>query len=87
MKTTDVLIGAALGLAAGAALGLLFAPSDGKTTRGKMVKTKDNLSQDLKEVISNGVKNLSDHLKSLSDKGGSMMQKGREKLVAVQNQY
>jgi gas vesicle protein len=46
-KTTNILIAAAAGLAAGVALGLLFAPEKGSETRKKVRKVMDDLTADL----------------------------------------
>jgi gas vesicle protein len=50
-KTTKILIAAAAGLAAGVALGLLFAPEKGSETRKKVRKVMDDLTSDLGGTI------------------------------------
>jgi gas vesicle protein len=50
-KTTNILIAAAAGLAAGVALGLLFAPEKGSETRKKIRKVVDDLTGDLGDTF------------------------------------
>lgn len=49
MDTGKVLIGILAGVAAGALLGVLFAPQRGAVTRRKICREGENLSNDLKE--------------------------------------
>jgi len=46
------------GLAAGAALGLLFAPEKGSETRDKLSESLKNLGESIKETAANEIDNL-----------------------------
>ena len=48
---TKILIAAAAGFAAGAALGILFAPDKGSETRKKVRKSLEDASENLGEIL------------------------------------
>ena len=61
---SKVLIGLLAGLAAGAALGLLFAPEKGSETRDKLSQSLKDLGDTIKDKAADEINNLS----SLKDK-------------------
>jgi len=61
---SKVLIGLLAGLAAGAALGLLFAPEKGSETRDKLSQSLKDLGDTIKDRAADEINNLS----SLKDK-------------------
>ena len=52
MSTGKVLLGVLAGVAAGALLGILFAPEKGTVTRGKILKKGEDYVDELKEKFS-----------------------------------
>ncbi len=72
---SKVLIGLLAGLAAGAALGLLFAPEKGSETRDKLSQSLKDLGDSIKDIAAEEINNLS----SLKDKVvGSVKSKIKE---------
>ncbi|BAU52221.1 YtxH domain-containing protein [Mucilaginibacter gotjawali] len=57
---TKVLAALLVGLAAGAALGILFAPDKGNETRDKLAESLKNLGDSIKETASKEIDNLLD---------------------------
>ncbi len=55
---TKVLVALLAGLAAGAALGILFAPEKGTETRDKLSESLANLGDSLKETAANEIDKL-----------------------------
>ena len=51
MSTGKILTGALVGVAVGAALGILFAPDKGSVTRKKLTKSGGDLLDDMKSQI------------------------------------
>lgn len=52
MTTGKVFLGILAGFAAGAALGILFAPDKGKVTRGKIADKSKDLADSLNKTVS-----------------------------------
>jgi gas vesicle protein len=66
MSTGKLILGVLGGVAAGALLGVLFAPEEGKVTR-KKIKTKANDSaEDLKEKFDSLLDSMNQKYKSIS---------------------
>jgi gas vesicle protein len=61
---TKVIVALLAGLAAGAALGILFAPDSGNGTRDKLTESLNNLGDSIKETAANEI----DKLVGLKDK-------------------
>lgn len=57
--SSKVLVGLLAGLAAGAALGLLFAPEKGTETRDKLSQSLKDLSDTIKDRAADEINNLS----------------------------
>jgi gas vesicle protein len=55
---TKVVAALLVGLAAGAALGILFAPEKGNETRDKLAESLKNLGDSIKETASKEIDNL-----------------------------
>lgn len=55
---SKVLVGLLVGLAAGAALGLLFAPEKGSDTRDKLSESLKDLGDSLKDKAADEINNL-----------------------------
>lgn len=60
MSTGKVVLGVLAGVAAGAILGILFAPDKGSVTRKKIVDKKDGLNDELKAKFNEIVDSLAD---------------------------
>jgi gas vesicle protein len=60
MSSGKVLLGLLAGVAAGALLGILFAPDKGSVTRKKMSKKAEKYGEDLKEKFNEFVDDISE---------------------------
>ena len=78
MKKGSVAVGLLAGLAAGAVLGVLFAPDNGENTRKKISnKSKDSLDT-LKDKYNDAIDQLSSKLESVRKKGGQTLEEGKK---------
>ena len=67
MSSGKVLLGVLAGVAAGALLGILFAPEKGSTTRRKIVSKGEEYVDDLKEKFSEFVDKVADKFESAKE--------------------
>jgi len=77
---TKVVVALLAGLAAGAALGILFAPDAGSETRDKLSESLKNLGDSIKETAAAEIDNLT----SMKDK---VMSNFKSKLKDVETEY
>ena len=77
---TKVVVALLVGLAAGAALGILFAPDKGTETRDKLADSLKGISDSLKETASSQFENL----KAYKDK---MVDNMKSKINGVEQEY
>jgi gas vesicle protein len=77
MSKGNTIAGLLVGLAAGAALGVLFAPEKGSDTRKKIAsKGKDSLD-DLKNKYNNAIDQLTSKLDKAKNNGLEMFEEGK----------
>ncbi len=86
MSTGKVITGILAGAAAGAILGVLFAPDKGSETRKKIAKK----SNDLTDAVKNGFTSMSDAItnkyESIKSDTAELLEKGKDKLQNVKDQ-
>jgi len=82
MDTGKVLLGMLAGIAAGALLGVLFAPDKGSKTRKKICREGEELTDDLKEKFDDFIENMEEKIekvkKDVSDFAEKTMNKEEE---------
>jgi len=82
-NSSKVVLGAIAGLAAGAALGLLFAPNKGADTRKKISKKGNDYMDDMKEKFDDLMENITAKIESVKAGGDELAEKGKSKLNHV----
>ena len=65
MSTTKVVLGILGGVAAGALMGVLFAPAEGKKTRKKIIDKGNEFADDMKEKFEDLYENVTDKYDTL----------------------
>ncbi len=79
MSKQKLLAGILLGAAAGAVLGILFAPDKGSETRRKIGEKKDKLAGKVKDKFNDLVDTVSDKVESAKHSMQEWKQKGKER--------
>jgi len=80
MKTDKVILGLLGGIAAGAILGVLFAPDKGTATRKKIKDKSTDYSEDLKGKIDTVMETISKKYEDLKSEGQDLYAKGKSKV-------
>lgn len=80
MKNKTTLIGILGGVAAGALLGILFAPDKGTSTRKKIAKKSSEATDDLKAKFENITNSLTEKYNSLVTKGEELVDNEMNKM-------
>ncbi|UPQ79620.1 YtxH domain-containing protein [Flavobacterium azooxidireducens] len=74
MKASNVVLGVLGGLAAGAILGVLFAPDKGENTRKKIAKKSGDLKDTVKSSFNDFLTSVEDQYHSLTSKAEDVAQ-------------
>jgi gas vesicle protein len=77
MSTGKVLLGVMAGIAAGATLGILFAPDKGSSTRKKISKKGDEYADELKEKFNEFSDSMSKKYESVKEQASRLVKKGK----------
>jgi len=78
MSAGKIVLGAAAGLAIGAALGLLFAPDKGTNTRKKLTEKGNGFASGFKEKYNGAIDSITSKLDGIQSKGENLYEEGRD---------
>lgn len=78
MNATKIILGAAAGIAIGAALGILFAPDKGASTRRKIAEKGSGLASDLKHKYNDAIDSITSKLDHMAQKSDNLYEEGRD---------
>lgn len=81
MSTGKVVLGALAGVAAGAILGVLFAPEKGTETRKKIADKGKDAAGDLKTKYNDLIDRLTSKLETVKDEGLGYLENEKNNLV------
>ena len=85
MSTGKVITGMVAGLAAGAILGILFAPDKGCETRKKIAQKGTDLKNSIKDRFSSLVDEVADEYENAKDKAEDLVDAGIEKMASLKS--
>lgn len=80
MKSSNVLLGVVGGLAAGAILGVLFAPDKGVNTRKKIAKKTSDLKNNVKSSFNDFLTSVEDQYHNIVSKAEDVVEEGKSRL-------
>lgn len=86
MKSGKVLLGVLAGVAAGAILGILFAPDKGTNTRKKILSKGEDYADGLKEKFDEMVGNITKKSENIRQEGKEIVSKGKVKYEEMKNE-
>lgn len=86
MKSGKVALGVLAGLAAGAILGILFAPDKGTNTRKKIISKGEGYADDVKEKFNEAIDAINDKYKSIRHGAESLVADGKAKYEEGKNE-
>ncbi len=79
MSSKNLLTGVLLGAAAGAVLGILFAPDKGSETRKKIAQKGRDLSDNLKSRFSELEEAIADKYENIRSEANDILEKGKDR--------
>ena len=80
MSTGKVLLGVLAGVAAGALVGILFAPAKGSRTRRRILIQGENYAEGLKDKFNEYVDTISEKFEHAKKEVSALAKKGNDKL-------
>lgn len=86
MKSGNVVLGIVGGLAAGAILGVLFAPDKGSNTRKKIARKSGELKDNVKESFNEFLTSVEDQYNNLTSKAEDIVEEGKANLDRINHE-
>ncbi len=86
MSSNKVLLGVLAGVAAGALVGILFAPDKGSRTRRNIVRKGEDTVEDLKDQFDDLLETFTDKVESAKEDLEALISKGKSKYEAVKKE-
>lgn len=87
MSTGKILLGILAGAAAGAALGILFAPDKGSNTRKKISKEAEDYTDELKSKFNDLLAGVAQKFDSVKQEASGMADKGKSKYEEAKKEF
>jgi gas vesicle protein len=85
METGKVFLGVLAGVAAGALLGVLFAPDKGSETRKRIVKKGSDTLDDINEKYNDILKAFNEKLELAKEEASDLFERGKHKVEDLKN--
>jgi gas vesicle protein len=86
MNSGKVVLGILVGAGIGAALGLLYAPEKGSTTRRHIGNKKDDIADSLKEMLNEYVDSYAKKYEKVSSSAKNVVADGKSKLNELKSE-
>jgi gas vesicle protein len=86
MNTGKVLLGVLAGVAAGALVGILFAPAKGSRTRKRIYKKGEDYAEGLNETVGEILESISHKFEQVKAEVAEFAQKGKDKVHEIEKQ-
>ncbi len=86
MNAGKFILSIAVGVAAGAVLGVLLAPDKGSETRRKISEKSNEYADELKDKFNDFIENMIDKFDTVKTSAENLTKKGKQKVEQMENE-